>query len=143
MALVEFRVAGTAKPQGSKVPGVSDAGKKFVREQAGAALVKWRKAIIKAAGEAMGDTPPSKLPLKLEIIFYMQRGKTVKRVHHTVYPDLDKMIRAVGDSLKIAGVVADDAQFIYIVAQKFYVSGKPEDEFGGMPGAWIRVTEIP
>ena len=32
-------------------------------------------------------------------------------------PDLDKLVRSVGDSLKEGGLIKDDARFAYIIAR--------------------------
>jgi Holliday junction resolvase RusA-like endonuclease len=53
-------------------------------------------------------------------MFFMPRGKTVKREMPTVPPDLDKLIRAINDSATDAGIIEDDSQVIEIVAYKFY-----------------------
>jgi len=53
-------------------------------------------------------------------MFFMPRGKTVKRELPTVPPDLDKLIRAINDSATDAGVIEDDSQVVEILAYKFY-----------------------
>jgi Holliday junction resolvase RusA-like endonuclease len=50
-------------------------------------------------------------------------------------PDLDKLIRAVGDSLTDAGIIRDDSRIITITARKLYA-----DDRG--PGAVIRVNTL-
>lgn len=58
--------------------------------------------------------------VSLDVMFFMPRGKTVKREMPTVPPDLDKLIRAINDSATDAGIIEDDSQVIEIVAYKFY-----------------------
>ena len=76
-------------------------------------------------------------PVELEIMFYLDRPSsvsTVKRPHPTVPPDIDKLIRAVQDSL--TGVVyEDDSQVIRVLAWKVYADNR-------VPGAFIRVNEL-
>jgi crossover junction endodeoxyribonuclease RusA len=50
-------------------------------------------------------------------------------------PDLDKLIRAVGDSLTTAGIISDDSRIIAIHAQKLYADAR------GV-GAVIRVNTL-
>ena len=58
--------------------------------------------------------------VSLDVMFFMPRGKTVKREMPIVPPDLDKLIRAINDSATDAGIIEDDSQVIEIVAYKFY-----------------------
>lgn len=76
-------------------------------------LDPWRAAIIDAARAAMpgwGVTAPLDGALSLSAVFWMPRGKTVRREEPTVTPDLDHLLRALGDSLTKAGAIADDAR---------------------------------
>jgi Holliday junction resolvase RusA-like endonuclease len=67
----------------------------------------------------------------------MPRPKTVQdRALPSVMPDLDKLIRAVADSLTDAGIYADDSRIVRINAAKVYA-----DDRG--PGALIRVNTLP
>ena len=76
-------------------------------------------------------------PVELEVMFYLDRPSsvsTVKRPYPTVPPDLDKLIRGVGDAL--TGVVYDDdSQVIRTLAWKTYADARE-------PGAFIRVNEL-
>lgn len=157
-----FRVFGIPAPQGSKIPGVSSkTGKMFVREQSGKTLTTWREDVKQAAlmargvqipddsglvaGPGIGGTPP--IPtltgaIRLGINFYMPRPASIsikKRPLPIVAPDLDKLVRGVGDALKAAGVYKDDAQVCSIQATKVYGT----DEAQGSPGAWIVISEVP
>ena len=147
-----FRVYGIPAPQGSKIPGVSSkTGKMFVREQSGKTLKSWREDVKNAALIARGvqdsRTNPEPIPtltgaIRLGINFYMPRPASVsvkKRPLPIVAPDLDKLVRGVGDALKAAGVYRDDAQVVSIQAVKVYGT----DEAQSSPGAWIVISEIP
>lgn len=151
-----FRVFGIPAPQGSKIPGVSSkTGKMFVREQSSKTLTPWRDAVKRAALTARGidpDTgeaiPGAKSidtltgPIRMAINFYIPRPASVpakKRPLPIVAPDLDKLVRSVGDAAKAAGVYKDDAQIVSIQATKIYGT----DEAQGSPGAWIVISEVP
>jgi hypothetical protein len=148
-----FRVYGDAKPQGSHIPGVSKSGKAFLREQAGDGLTRWRKQIVLAAFEARGldeegnevpgvtpvPTIGKERPCRVQINFLTSRPASTKRKFPSVQPDLDKMVRAVLDSLQQAGVFVNDGQVVSIQATKAYST---DDSANNAPGAWIVISEI-
>lgn len=133
----------------------------FVREQSGKTLTTWREDVKQAAlmargvqipddsglvaGPGIGGKPP--IPtlvggVRLGVTFYMPRPASIsikKRPLPIVAPDLDKMIRGVGDALKAAGVYKDDAQIVSIQATKVYGT----DEAMESPGAWIVISQVP
>jgi crossover junction endodeoxyribonuclease RusA len=98
---------------------------------------KWRNAVVFAALDLIGeDWTPIDEPVELTVIFYLPRPKSVlTRSFPAVMPDLDKLIRAVGDSLTDAGIIRDDSRIITITARKLYA-----DDRG--PGAVIRVNTL-
>jgi Holliday junction resolvase RusA-like endonuclease len=98
---------------------------------------KWRNAVVFAALDLIGeDWTPIDEPVELTVIFYLPRPKSVlTRSFPAVMPDLDKLIRAVGDSLTDAGIIRDDSRIISITARKLYA-----DDRG--PGAVIRVNTL-
>jgi crossover junction endodeoxyribonuclease RusA len=98
---------------------------------------KWRNAVAFAALDLVTDGwELIDEPLELTVIFYLPRPKSVlDRAYPAVMPDLDKLVRAVGDSL--SGVVyVDDSRIISLTAKKLYA-----DDRG--PGAVIRVNTLP
>jgi len=123
---MEFFVPGVPRPQGSKTlmrGRMVESSKK---------LPEWRKALAQGATEAQLESGLFFTdPLKVEITFQMPRGKTIKRPLPPVVPDVDKLIRAVLDSM--TGILYDDdAQVVEVHAFKVY---SPE------PGALIRLTK--
>jgi Holliday junction resolvase RusA-like endonuclease len=70
-------------------------------------------------------------------MFYLERPATVsavKRPYPTVPPDVDKLIRGIGDSL--TGVIYDDdSQIIRVLSWKTYADTRE-------PGCFIRVNEL-
>lgn len=76
-------------------------------------LDPWRAAIASAAQDALpgfGVTAPLDGALSLSAVFWLTRKPTVRRDEPTVPPDLDHLLRALGDALKQAGAIADDAR---------------------------------
>jgi Holliday junction resolvase RusA-like endonuclease len=131
MAEVSFRVTGDPASQGShaimhgRIVQVNSSKHKA-----------WRKAIAQAATEALpSDWTPIDDPCELVVNFYMPKPKSVTRPLPSVSPDLDKLIRAVGDSLTDSGVVTDDSRIVRISARKLYAEGIE-------PGATISVKSL-
>ena len=97
---------------------------------------RWRNAVVFAALDLIDeDWVPIDEPVELSVIFYLPRPKTATREFPSVTPDLDKLIRAVGDSLTTAGIISDDSRIIAIDAQKLYADAR------GV-GAVIRVNTL-
>ena len=85
---------------------------------------KWRNAVAFAALDLVGpDWELLDEPLELSIIFYLDRPKTATRDFPAVMPDLDKLIRAVSDSLT-GTVIRDDSRIVAIHAQKLYADDR-------------------
>jgi Holliday junction resolvase RusA-like endonuclease len=96
----------------------------------------WRKAIVQEAIATLPeDWQPIDEPCELIVNFYLPKPKTVDRQLPSVSPDLDKLIRAVGDSLTDSGVVIDDSRIVRISARKLYAEGI-------QPGASIQVKTV-
>jgi Holliday junction resolvase RusA-like endonuclease len=96
----------------------------------------WRKAIVQEAIATLPDDwQPINEPCELIVNFYLPKPKTVDRQLPSVSPDLDKLIRAVGDSLTDSGVVIDDSRIVRISARKLYAEGIA-------PGATIQVKTL-
>jgi Holliday junction resolvase RusA-like endonuclease len=96
----------------------------------------WRKAIVQEAIATLPDDwEPIDEPCELIVNFYLPKPKTVDRQLPSVSPDLDKLIRAVGDSLTDSGVVTDDSRIVRISARKLYAEGI-------QPGATIQVKTL-
>jgi crossover junction endodeoxyribonuclease RusA len=97
---------------------------------------RWRNAVAFAALDLVGpDFELIDEPVELSVIFYLPRPKTATREFPAVMPDLDKLIRSVGDSLS-GTVIRDDSRIIAIHAQKLYADAR------GV-GAVIRVNTLP
>lgn len=97
-----INVVGIPAPQGSKK---SIGNNRFV--ETSKKLPAWRKA-VKEAAEKVVDKPFTDA-VKVDVVFYMPRPKTVTRLYPTVPPDCDKLLRSTFDALTHAGVWTDDA----------------------------------
>jgi Holliday junction resolvase RusA-like endonuclease len=93
--------------------------------EASPGLPVWRKAVSDAVIQAMhdsGDMSKFDGAVKVEAVFYVTRKKTVTRDLPTVPPDVDKLSRALLDSLK--PVWRDDSQVVRLEVSKKYATGQ-------------------
>jgi Holliday junction resolvase RusA-like endonuclease len=91
--------------------------------EASPGLPVWRKAVSDAVVQAMhdsGDLSKFDGAVKVEAVFYVTRKKTVTRDLPTVPPDVDKLSRALLDSLK--PVWRDDSQVVRLEVSKVYAT---------------------
>ena len=132
--MIQVFVPGTPQPQGSK--NAYQRGGKIVLVEANKNLPAWRRLVTQKLEEANASCQPFLGAVSLDVMFFMPRPKSVKRLLPTVKPDADKLIRAINDSATDAGVLQDDSQVVEIVAYKVY-------EAEGMPaGALITYSEF-
>jgi Holliday junction resolvase RusA-like endonuclease len=94
----------------------------------------WRNAVTFAAMEQIQGEPID-TPVEVNIVFYLPRPATVTREFPSVTPDLDKLIRAVLDSLTAAKIYTDDSRVIRIASVKLYADDR-------QPGALISVIPL-
>ena len=124
--MISFSVLGLPVPQGSKNPWGGEASKR---------LKPWRNDMMVAARRAMDERRQVLLlePVDVHLQFCFPRprahfgtGRNAGKLKESapVYvakaPDLDKLIRAVGDALTHSGILHDDGQIAILVATKVY-----------------------
>ncbi|MFD9943218.1 RusA family crossover junction endodeoxyribonuclease [Nonomuraea sp. NPDC059023] len=151
-------VYGTPGPQGSKKAHAIYRGRgseraftgKVALAESSAKVKPWRACVDAAARRAaaaaaaargLPDWQPLDGPLVAQFVFSLPRGSSVKRSHHTVYPDLSKLIRSTEDAFTTAKIWADDARLVgYYEPRKLYAG-----DVGALdqPGAVIRVWRVP
>lgn len=87
-------------------------------------LKAWRQSVSEAVSQKMKEEQFTGFErdqaLSVHLWFTFERPKTVKRIDHTVKPDVDKLIRSVFDSLTTSGLIAGDEQIIRVNASKSY-----------------------
>ena len=130
MTYLSFTVPGIPVPQGSK----RHVGNGRMIE-ANAGLMPWRQAIIAAAIEAADanedwcSTGSRRATYAAQIRFDFPRPKTHIGAHGVkagapecpgTRPDLDKLVRAVFDSLEQAAVIGSDSQIVRLFGGKWY-----------------------
>jgi len=133
--LASFRVLGVAAPQGStSFKGMVEGkrGQQIPRlVESSKLLPKWRKEVTKQAAIAWRN-PPLDQPLVVIMTFTLPKPASAPKTRTTWpdrKPDVSKLARAVEDSLTDAGVFADDARIVDLIARKRY----PNEGAGALP----------
>ena len=144
MSRVTFDVYGSAQPQGSKTKMPNGAMLEGGTAELRANRRNWRSAVAAAAADALADQLAGRQmdgPLSLDVVFRApmpaSRSKAIRvagRWWKPTAPDLDKLVRSVGDSLTASGLIKDDARIVALRAMKW--------EVDGWTGATITVREI-
>jgi Holliday junction resolvase RusA-like endonuclease len=139
---LRLKVLGIPVPQGSTRAFVPKGWKRAIITGDNPKTKTWRQAIVEAAIPELAGRAPLEGPVELRVRFYMPRPKSAPRrvIHATKIPDLDKLVRAIGDALTTCGAWRDDAQVVELRAWKGFASG-PYDHLGagGLPRAEIEV----
>lgn len=142
---ITLNVAGTPAQMGSKKAFIRG-GRAIITDDNSSKRRTWANAVTAAAAEAMQGREPFTGPLLLIVSFAFVRpashfgsGKNATKLKasaptiHAQSPDLDKLIRCVGDALN--GVVyRDDRQIAEIKACRGWTQGSA--------GARIEVREL-
>ena len=135
--IVRFFVPGIPQPQGSKRGFVSANGKVSMVESA-AGVKPWRSDVKVFAADAMSGHRLITGPVFLRCDFVMKRPLSVPRTRPTPAatkkPDLDKLLRAIGDALK-GTVYAEDSLIVEMIGTKRIA------ELGEQPGVHISVGD--
>ena len=142
--IISFNVDGEPRPQGSKTPVVRG-GRAWLIEGKGDAPKKhkaWREAVLKAAQQFADEVghEPIDGPVEVAIEFRMHKpaSKTLEKYWADRKPDIDKLARAVLDSIagKDKPIVREDSRVVRLIAEKRYVKGDEQ------MGCRITVEEI-
>lgn len=140
MTQLSFVVWGVAQPKGSAKAFIPKGWNRAVVTSDNPKNKGWQQLVAEACGRARDEAGASLLdgPVRLRVAFYLPRPKSLpKRVeHHIKKPDLDKLVRSVGDAL--TGVMwNDDSQVVDLQVRKRYA---PPDT---APHAVITVQRAP
>jgi len=116
--MLELFIAGVPRPQGSK--NAYKRGTRVVLVESNKHLPEWRQAVyeaLRASGKQFDGA------VTVMATFYIPRPKTNKRLYATTKPDVDKLVRAIGDCLTKAGTIIDDSYIVTWNAAKAYADG--------------------
>lgn len=99
-------------------------------------LRQWRDSVAWHVRDAMGGAEPLTGPLEVRATFVLPRPPSAprKRWAPEKKPDLDKLVRALLDSVTAGGAWVDDAQVVTVTASKIYA--RP----GLLPQAQLLIT---
>lgn len=128
---VEFTVPGEPQPQGSKTV-VQQRGRRPRMFEDNPDTAPWRERVERFARAAMDGRQIRTGPLRMTVTFVFRRpaghwgtGRNAGKLKPSAplyvrtRPDVDKLVRAVGDA--ITGTVCrDDAQLVVVHAEKHY-----------------------
>lgn len=126
--VVTFTVEGIPVPQGSKRLArgrIIDANPKALKEWR--ANVRTRAVVAKSV---IVDLCPYDGPIQCVLLFRFQKPKSARRESPYTRPDLDKLVRAVLDSVTEAGIWRDDSRVTSLAAIKQY----------GLPGVTVHIS---
>lgn len=115
VAVITLWIPGVPVPQGSKTVA-QGGGKAWLRDSNGSRLRPWRAVV--AAYADIGYTFDG--PVFIAATFFMPRPQRPRFLHPAVKPDLDKLMRAIGDGLTDGGLLHDDARVTRWDARKRY-----------------------
>jgi crossover junction endodeoxyribonuclease RusA len=120
---LSFIVVGVAQPQGSTRAFMRPGMQFPVVTHDNPRLHQWRDLVATTVSRTMEEhlIPLFLGPVALRVVFALPRPQSLPRrvVTHLKAPDLDKLLRAIGDAL--TGVVyRDDAQIVELVGRKLY-----------------------
>lgn len=140
---VSFAVLGKPAPQGSKTP-IKDKQRRVVgMRESSPDLAPWRSAVSAKAREVrdeIGVTLDGPLMIRAQFRFAMPTSRPLwakqqGQLLHIGTPDLDKLMRGLGDGLKDGGLIRDDARFAVERLSKIEV-------WDGWTGVMVRVSVL-
>ena len=137
MSEFQFLVHGVPAPKGS-LRGFIPKGwtRPVLTSTTGPRLKDWAHSVSVCALQARGQQTIITGAVMLEAIFFFDRPKSArKRMHVTVRPDVDKVLRSTCDAL--TGILFnDDAQIVRMIGEKRYADQE------NPPGAFITVRSL-
>ncbi len=159
MSTWAFCALGVPAQQGSKTANVitpkgGGRPRAIVRDANSKTLKPWRDIVNQAA---LGAGPKLAGPVAMVVVFTMPRPQSApkKAIAPVKRPDLDKLVRAVWDSVTAAGLWGDDAQVVELHTQKVWtgyadlalpapgvaVAATDESAGGNESGLWMAAGE--
>jgi len=130
--MFQIFIEGSPRPQGSKKAFAR--GKSIVLVEANKELPAWREHMTRMLQlKQMEETQPFTTAVNVALTFWLPRPKSVKRQYATGTYDIDKLTRAVLDSITKAGVWRDDSDVVDLTVRKTYADNHE-------PGVLISIT---
>lgn len=120
--MIQFSAYGVPAPQGSKKFVGMKNGRGMMVESS-KRLRPWRDTVLQSALDARIKYGTIEGPVSALIAFTMPKPKSAPKTRQTwpdKAPDLDKLARAVGDSLTDSGIIEDDSKIVVMSLSKMY-----------------------
>jgi Holliday junction resolvase RusA-like endonuclease len=138
---LSFTVEGTPIPQGS--PKLGRHGARPVILLDSKKLRAWRRLVSFVAQNAAqrAEVPVYDEPVVVLATFYFERPKRPRWDVKATRPDLDKLQRAIGDSLEAAKIVTDDSRIVGWPACPAKLYGAPRVEVEVVPLGEYKLNE--
>lgn len=125
-------VHGLPLPQGSKTGFVIKGRAVLTDGRKGPALKEWRQLIGYEAHKWLlaNNAAPLSGPVLMRVTFYLPRPKSAPRrvLYPATKPDLDKLVRSVGDALKGLAYEEDSRIVDILACKRFAVGSAPRAE---------------
>ena len=119
--LNRFTVYGTPRPQGSTKAFIPKGWKRAVITTDNTKLKPWRQDVAAIASSEMNGQPPLECAVSVRCSFYFLKPASAKKsiTDKITKPDIDKLLRAILDSL--TGICfRDDSQVVHCEAHKWF-----------------------
>lgn len=117
--MLQIFIEGEPKSQGSKK--AYRRGNSIVMVEANKDLPKWREHMTRMLElKMLEEQTKFETAVSVALTFWLPRPKTVTRQYATSTYDIDKLTRAVLDSITKAGVWRDDSDVVDLTARKTY-----------------------
>lgn len=130
--MFQIFIEGNPRPQGSKKAFAR--GKSIVLVEANKELPAWREHMTRMLQLKQLEEPTAlTTAVNVALTFWLPRPKSVKRQYPTGTYDIDKLTRAVLDSITKAGVWRDDSDVVDLTVRKTYADLH-------QPGVLISIT---
>jgi crossover junction endodeoxyribonuclease RusA len=130
--MFQLFIQGEPKPQGSKQGFIR--GNRVVLVESQKQLPAWRDHMTRMLQlKQMEHDTAFTTAVNVALTFWLPRPKSVKRQYATSTYDIDKLTRAVLDSITKAGVWRDDSDVVDLTVRKTYADNHE-------PGVLISIT---
>jgi Holliday junction resolvase RusA-like endonuclease len=117
--MFQLFIEGSPRPQGSKKAFAR--GKSIVLVEANKELPAWREHMTRMLQlKQLEHDTAFTTAVNVALTFWLPRPKSVKRQYATGTYDIDKLTRAVLDSITKAGVWRDDSDVVDLTVRKTY-----------------------
>jgi crossover junction endodeoxyribonuclease RusA len=142
MPPISITAYGTPIPQGSKRIGRNRRTGKPNLIDDNAETRPWRQHVTTCAQLTTRLPVPIDAPVRVQLTFTMPKPATApkrRRSWPATKPDVDKLTRAIFDSLQDAGIIREDSRVVHVSAEKVYPD-EPGIHCEALPRPGVQIT---